>query len=54
MIGQYITLGDYNVIIGVNYTVIKDITSGSLIYNLTGISSNEYMVPDWELAFYPK
>lgn len=48
-----VIIGD-NVVVGANCTVTQDIKSGSLVYNSTGVSRHEYIVPGWKGAFYPK
>lgn len=41
-----------NVVIGANSTITKDIASGTLIYNSTGVSRHSYIVPGWKGAFH--
>lgn len=47
-----IVIGD-NVVIGANSTITKDISSGTLLYNSTGVSRHSYIVPGWMGAFRP-
>lgn len=47
-----ITIGN-NVVIGANSTITKDIPSGTLLYNSTGVSRHSYIVPGWKGAFHP-
>lgn len=47
-----IIIGD-NVVIGANSTITKNIASGTLLYNSTGVSRHSYIVPGWKGAFYP-